>query len=131
MEAGSRAFALGERRLAHDLWREAAIVDPYNESVWTSLFHVLDTDEDRIVCLQNIIAINPLNVEARRQLRRFRRLTERRTAPTRPSTAAVTSPVKAVDNGIGTFLRALLTGISLGLLSILIGVIASIIVYGM
>ena len=128
MEAGRRAFASGERRLAHDLWREAAIVDPYNESVWESLFGVLETDEDRLGCLQNIIAINPLNVEARRQLRRFRRQTQPRSAePTRPSTA----PVKPVDNGLGTFFRALFAGVGIGLMSILIGVIASIIVYGM
>lgn len=133
MEAGSRAFASGEHRLAHDLWREAAIVDPYNESVWESLLRVLETDEDRIVCLQNIIAINPLNVEARRQLRRFRRLMQSRSSstPTRPSTSPAAAPAKAADDGFGVFLRALFTGFGIGLLSILIGVIASILVYGM
>lgn len=71
MAAGRNAFKEGKRQLAHDLWREAATVDPYDEKVWLMLFRVLDKDEDRIVCLENIIAINPMNVQARRRLRAY------------------------------------------------------------
>ena len=69
MKAGSQALAAGDRQTAHERWRAAAIIDPYNEKVWLALLRVLDTDEDRRVCLENIIAINPMNVQARRQLR--------------------------------------------------------------
>ena len=69
MQAGREAYKQGQRRLAHDHWHEAATVDPYNEHVWLSLFRVLETDDDRIACLENIIAINPMNVQARQRLR--------------------------------------------------------------
>ena len=68
-EAGRQALAAGERRAAHNLWRQAAVTNPYDERVWSSLLDVLTRDDDREVCLENIIAINPLNTEARRQLR--------------------------------------------------------------
>ncbi len=70
MQAGAQALEAGDRRAAHDHWREAATIDPYSEQVWLSLLRVLDDEEDRHVCLENIIAINPLNVQARRLLHR-------------------------------------------------------------
>ena len=70
MQAGDQALAAGNRRAAHDRWREAATIDPYDEQVWLSLLRVLDDEEDRRVCLENIIAINPMNVQARRLLHR-------------------------------------------------------------
>ena len=45
------------------------MLDPYNEQVWLALLEVLDTPEDRRVCLQNILSINPMNVQARRMMR--------------------------------------------------------------
>lgn len=81
MTAGEEAFAKGQLRTAHDLWRQAAALNPYAEAVWLALLRVIEEDEDRRVCLQNVIAINPLNVQARRQLRgyelRMERYTER------------------------------------------------------
>jgi hypothetical protein len=66
---GKMAFDRGERKLAHDLWRLAAMIEPFNEQVWMSLLDVLDDPDDRRVCLQNIVAINPMNAYARRVLR--------------------------------------------------------------
>ena len=68
MSEGRQALERGDRQRAHDLWREAALIDPYSEQVWLALLQVLETDADRKVCLENILAINPLNVQARRQL---------------------------------------------------------------
>ena len=82
MQAGRDAYKQGKRRLAHDHWHEAATVDPYNEQVWLSLFRVLETDEDRIACLENIIAINPMNVQARRRLRAYQHSTAGAATPT-------------------------------------------------
>lgn len=70
MTEGRQALERGDRQRAHDLWREAALIDPYSEQVWLALLQVVETDADRKVCLENILAINPLNVQARRQLRR-------------------------------------------------------------
>ncbi|MGQ9888656.1 MAG: hypothetical protein ACUVSX_09225 [Aggregatilineales bacterium] len=71
MSEGRQALEHGDRQRAHDLWREAALIDPYSEQVWLALLQVLETGADRKVCLENILAINPLNVQARRQLRSY------------------------------------------------------------
>lgn len=71
MQAGRVAYNEGKRKLAHDHWREAALVDPYEEKIWQALYRVVDSEEDRIVCLENIIAINPMNVQARRRLHAY------------------------------------------------------------
>lgn len=78
MQAGRVAHQAGKPQVAHDLWREAATLEPNNEQVWLALLEVLDSDADRRVCLQNIITINPLNVQARRQLNRIEARTQRR-----------------------------------------------------
>jgi len=54
MQAGRKAFTAGKRKTAHDLWREAANINPYDEQVWLALLDVLEGDNDRRVCLQNI-----------------------------------------------------------------------------
>lgn len=74
LRRGRTALQRGNRRRAHALWREAATVDPYDERVWQALLTVVETPDDRRVCLENILAINPLNTEARRQLRALSRL---------------------------------------------------------
>lgn len=157
LTAGREAFSSGDREAAHDLWRAAAVANPYDERVWTSLLEVLVHEDDREVCLENIIAINPLNPDARRQLRALRR--ERRTrdedappieavvAPVkkrraRPAPAPVkAAPVKAApqrrprkalrqEPERGVLARAILTGILIGLLAVVIGIVGSILVYG-
>jgi hypothetical protein len=73
LTAGRDAFRSGDKDSAHEIWRMAAVANPYDERVWAALMEVLTRDDDREVCLENIIAINPLNPDARRQLRAIRR----------------------------------------------------------
>lgn len=94
MQAGRVAYKEGKRQLAHDYWREAATVDPYNEQVWLSLYRVLEKDEDRIVCLENIIAINPMNVQARRRLRVYQ---EHATPTAQPSAPVGSAPTPTIS----------------------------------
>lgn len=68
MRAGMRAYASGDYRLAHDLWRQSAALRPHNEQVWLALLSVVNNDEDRRACLENIVYINPENVQAMQQL---------------------------------------------------------------
>lgn len=68
MRAGEVAYATGKRQQAHYIWRRAAMLRPYDEQVWLALLNVVDDDEDRRVCLENIIAINPHNLQAQYQL---------------------------------------------------------------
>jgi hypothetical protein len=68
MRLGQVAHAQGDSRAAHDYWRQAAMIEPDNEQVWTALMWVLDGEEDRKVCLRNILAINPQNLRAQAML---------------------------------------------------------------
>jgi tetratricopeptide (TPR) repeat protein len=44
-------------------------VDERNEQAWLWLSGVVDTDEDRLICLENVLMLNPENVRARAGLR--------------------------------------------------------------
>lgn len=123
LRAGREAFDTGDAGRAHDLWREAAILDPYDERTWLQLLEVLQTPEDRIVCLQNILSINPLNTNARRQLRAYEDREKRIIERTR-----VEKVIKVQRRR--TFRGALLAGIAIGLLALLLGIFASVMVYG-
>jgi hypothetical protein len=68
MQAGKQAHAVGNRERAHRVWRRAAMIRPYDEQVWLALLKVVDSVEDKRVCLENIVAINPDNFEARDRL---------------------------------------------------------------
>ena len=69
LRAGRSALADGQDERAHDLWRQSATLYPQNEAVWLSLLQVVRSSDDRRVCLENIITINPRNEQALRQLR--------------------------------------------------------------
>ncbi len=135
LEAGDEALALGEARAAHDIWRVAAVANPYDERVWLALLRVLEDEEDRKVCLKNIIAINPLNTEARRQLRLLLRAEHKREEAVQTAQMAVVTPLprpatKPRRSAARTILRALLTGIGIGVFAVVLGIIVSVVVYG-
>jgi ferric-dicitrate binding protein FerR (iron transport regulator) len=127
LQAGKRAFEEDNPRLAHDIWREAATVDPYDERVWMALMRVLETQEDKRVCLENILAINPLNAKARRQLRVFQSSGERASVEKDRLRAEAEAQRRRNRR---TLRRALLMGIGAGAAGIVLGIIASIIMYG-
>lgn len=127
MQAGRVAYTAGKRRMAHDLWREAANIDPYNEQVWLALLDVLEADADKRVCLQNILAINPLNVQARRLLGQLDTRKERLVENEKEK--------RQMSRGMkrqrwSLLRRALLLGMAIGLSGIFFGILASIILYG-
>jgi hypothetical protein len=72
MRLGQACYTQGAHKQAHRYWRRAALIDPGRESVWIALLKVVETDEDRKVCLENILAINPRNRHALRDIEMFR-----------------------------------------------------------
>lgn len=64
LRRGTVHFKSGDYRGAHRLWRRAAMLSPYNIEVWRNLQRVVTSDDDRRVCLQNILAIDPNDEEA-------------------------------------------------------------------
>lgn len=69
LQQGYIAYNNWEINKARLLWRKAAVHDPANEEIWQALFQVIQNDEDRKVCLQNILVLNPDNAEAEQRLR--------------------------------------------------------------
>jgi hypothetical protein len=127
MQAGRVAFTAGKPEMAHDLWREAARVDPYNEQVWLALLDVLESDQDRKVCLQNILVINPMNVQARRQLSRL----ENRMQRLYEHEESQLIRVQRTQSSNRALLRkALLLGIAIGLSGVFFAIVISILLYG-
>jgi tetratricopeptide (TPR) repeat protein len=68
MHLGQIFHSQGNSKQAHEYWQQAAVLEPDNEQVWTALMWVLETDEDRKVCLKNILTINPDNLQAQAML---------------------------------------------------------------
>ncbi|MDQ7027668.1 MAG: hypothetical protein Q9P01_18895 [Anaerolineae bacterium] len=64
MRLGHIAHIEGDYKQAHISWQQAAMMQPDNEEVWVALLRVLRDEDDRRVCLRNILAINPQNNHA-------------------------------------------------------------------
>lgn len=121
--AGNDAFKAGEQQRAHDYWREAATLDPYDERVWMALLKVVEAPNDRRVCLENIVSINPLNAPARQQLRQYQER-ERREAELRSGKAKRRANSR-------TLRRSLLSGLAIGILATLLGVFIAVVMFGL
>jgi len=71
LSQGIAAAKAGQREQARDLLMQAIELDERNEKAWLWLSGVVDTTEDRCVCLENVLALNPDNTWARRGLERL------------------------------------------------------------
>ena len=126
MEEGMIALRSGDRTLAHNLWREAALLDPYNERVWLALLDVLERLEDRRVCLKNIVEINPLNVQARRMLRAYEARSQQRALLIQQQQ---TEEVLNRRRRRRLLRRSLLLGFVFGLAAVCFAIVLSILIY--
>ena len=59
----------GRRQEARDLLLQVVELDEQNESAWLWLSGVVDSDDDKTVALENVLALNPNNEWAKRGLR--------------------------------------------------------------
>lgn len=82
---GQIAANEGDRASAHRLLQQAAMLSPANEQIWQALLQVVDTDDDRYICLHNIVSINPENTQAQQQLKRFQELSAKSEAADQPA----------------------------------------------
>jgi len=109
LRAGRTALASGQHERAHDLWRQAAALHPQNEAVWLSLLQVVKNKDDRRVCLENIITINPRNEQAMRQLRALA-LFDNNSSPDNPiDSPAENQPPHPLLRGALLVMRVLVT----------------------
>lgn len=66
---GIAAAKAGRRDEARDLLMRVIEVNERSEQAWLWLGGVVDTDEDRLICLENVLTLNPDNVQARAGLK--------------------------------------------------------------
>jgi tetratricopeptide (TPR) repeat protein len=66
---GIAAAKAGRRGQARELLMRVIEADERNEQAWLWLSGVVDTDEDRLICLENVLTLNPDNVRARAGLK--------------------------------------------------------------
>lgn len=60
-----RILKAGDKAGARALLEQATQLDSYNEQAWLWLSGVVETDEDRLTCLNNVLFINPSNAHAK------------------------------------------------------------------
>lgn len=71
LEAGIAAARLSQHEEARRLLTQVIEVDPDNELAWLWLADVVETDEDKRLCYENVLEINPQNSSAKQGLLRL------------------------------------------------------------
>ena len=66
------AITTGDKTGAKKLLVQALTADPRNETAWLWMTQVVDTKQQRIDCLQNVLKINPANESAKTALAALR-----------------------------------------------------------
>jgi hypothetical protein len=93
LNEGIQAARQGDTGRAHSLLLQVIGQDERNERAWLWLSGVVETDEDRLVCLENVLAINPDSVPARNGLARLHEAGITAEPPPQPEVA----PTDAID----------------------------------
>lgn len=146
LQSGWDALRGGDQAAASVQFRKAAELSPYDERVWKALLNVVSEPDDERVCLENILAINPGNVKAKKRLAALDGPPPTVEAPP-PAAPPAPTPVEiqaaaeqnyarqeAKQRGRQRRWRAFRSGFGQGLLvsfaGILIGMVLSVFLYG-
>ncbi len=89
LDAGIAAVRSGDNAMAREMLMKVVDADDHNEQAWLWLGAVGATEEERRICLENVLALNPDNVLARKRLARL-------TSPTHYAKKALTERVRGV-----------------------------------
>ncbi|GEM_PF-420430 len=68
IEEAIQAARAGDRRIARELLEQVIELDQSNEKAWFWLASVMDTDDERRMCLRTVLKLNPNNEKARAAL---------------------------------------------------------------
>ena len=71
LREGVEAARAGDKATARDLFEQVTELDESNEQAWFRLAAVVESDEERRVCLENVLHINPDNERAQQILDRL------------------------------------------------------------
>ena len=65
VQQAQQALKAGNKSKAKDLLLKAVDIDEKNEMAWLFMSGVVDTPEEQLICLENVLAINPNNAKAK------------------------------------------------------------------
>lgn len=71
MQAARAALRLGDREAARDQLDQAIAKKEHSEEAWFLMYQVVDTEEERRICLENVLTLNPNHAAARAALDRL------------------------------------------------------------
>ncbi|HLF28933.1 MAG TPA: hypothetical protein VJG32_21615 [Anaerolineae bacterium] len=108
LQQGIAAVKAGQRDTARALLMQVIEADEKNEQAWLWLSGAVETADDRRVCLENVLALNPNNAAAQRGLAKLgpapappeqapREIVMRRERPPNSPAAAILYPEKQVE----------------------------------
>ena len=69
LQQGIALAKAGQREEARNILMQVVELDEQNESAWLWLSGVVDSDDDKAVALENVLALNPNNEWAKRGLK--------------------------------------------------------------
>jgi hypothetical protein len=69
---GVTAIRAGDPQTGRDRLLQAVELDEMHEQAWLWLSAVVETDQERIICLENVLTINPAHETARKGLEKLR-----------------------------------------------------------
>ncbi len=72
LDEAIQAIRMGDKDEGRQILEEILEADESNEEVWLWLSSVVDSDEDREICLENVLALNPDNIVADKGLEALR-----------------------------------------------------------
>lgn len=72
IEDAIQHIRMGNRAEGRALLEDLLDADENNQEIWLWLSTVVDSDDDREICLENVLALNPKNVAAKRGLEALR-----------------------------------------------------------
>jgi tetratricopeptide (TPR) repeat protein len=97
LQEGITAAKSGQRERAYDLLRQIVEEDEENTLAWLWLSEVTDSWEDREICLENVLALDPTNETARKGLAWVREQIEA-SASTSAGTAPAPTPTQEASS---------------------------------
>ena len=98
LDEGLASLRIGNKEEARRKLMQIINTDERNEYAWLYLSEAVDSDEDRQICLENVLTINPANEQAETQLKAL----EEEKARGQVTTGDLVCPTCGVTNPLGS-----------------------------